>query len=115
MSLTSTHRHPAALHVTTSLSDLKEICDTWNDMLSSYINTFASESSQATMLLLSAHAVLTEVLDDFVKFDFGESDVEEAGGNIWLDEIHLTSAVHSILAERLQRTLGALPDQPGTN
>lgn len=97
-----------------SLSDLKETCDTWNDLLSSYINTFAAETSQATVLLLSAHAVLTEVIDDFVEFNFSESDIEEAGGDIWLDEIHLTSAVHSIVAEHLQRALEALPAQPRT-
>jgi hypothetical protein len=95
-------------------SDLKETCDTWNSLLSSYIRTFTAETSQATMLLFSAHAVLTGVLDDFVEFDFSESDVEEAGGGIWLDEIHLTSAVHSIVAESLERELEALPTRPGT-
>ncbi|KAF9519030.1 carbohydrate esterase family 16 protein [Hydnum rufescens UP504] len=106
-------RSPGALEMTRP-SDLKETCDTWNSLLSSYIRTFAAETSQATILLFSAHAVLTGVLDDFVEFDFSESDVEEAGGGIWLDEIHLTSAVHSILAESLERALEALPTRPGT-
>ena len=105
MSLT-TPPYTVALEVTRGL---KETCETWNDHLSSYSNTFAAETSQATILLFSAHAVLTEVLDDFVEFNFNESDVEEAGGAIWLDELHLTSAVHFLMAERLHRALESHP------
>jgi len=104
-------RSPGALEVT---SDLKETCETWNGLLSSYSNTFAAETSQATILLFSAHAVLTKVLDDFDEFDFNESDVEEPGGAIWLDELHLTSTVHSIVAEHLQRALESHPARSRT-
>jgi hypothetical protein len=103
--------HPTALEVT---SDLKETCETWNGLLSLYSNTFAAETSQATILLFSAHAVLTKVLDDFDEFDFNESDVEEPGGAIWLDELHLTSAVHSIVAKHLQRALESHPARSRT-
>jgi hypothetical protein len=92
-----------ALEVTINLN---ETCDTWNDLLRSYSNVFSAESTQATGLLFSAHAVLTEVLDDPLEFDFYRRDVEDAGGAIWVDELHLTTAVHSIISERLQRVLG---------
>ena len=104
--MSMTALHPTAFEVTI---DLKETCETWNDLLSSYSNTFAADTSQATILLFSVHAVLTKVLDDFVEFNFNESDVEEAGGAIWLDELHLTGAVHSIVAEHLQRALVSHP------
>jgi hypothetical protein len=66
------------------------------------------------MLLFSANTVLAEVLDDLVEFNFNEDNVEEAGGAIWLDELHLTSAVHSIIAELFQRALGSHPAQSRT-
>jgi hypothetical protein len=92
-----------ALEVTINLN---KTCDTWNDLLRSYSNVFSAESTQATVLLFSAHAVLTEVLDDPFEFDFDQRDVEDAGGAIWVDELHLTTTVHSIISERLQRVLG---------
>ena len=55
------------------------------------------------MLLFFAHA---EVLDNPLEFDFDQRDVEDAGGAIWVDELRLTTMVHSIISECLQRALG---------
>ena len=55
------------------------------------------------MLLFFAHA---EVLDNPPEFDFDQRDVEDAGGAIWVDELRLTTMVHSIISKCLQRALG---------
>lgn len=57
------------------------------------------------MFLFSAHRLLSKILDDPANFDFDEEDVDEAGGGIWEDHVHVTPAVHGLLAERLQRVL----------
>jgi hypothetical protein len=45
------------------------------------------------------------VLDDPLDFDFTDDDPETEGAGIWVDDLHLTSAVHSIFAERLLDSL----------
>jgi len=88
--------------------DINESCATWNDFLRSHSSTFLAESTQATVVLFSAHAIVTEILDDPLNFDFGEDDVGEANGVIWVDELHLSSAAHSIIAGRLNAVLESL-------
>lgn len=55
--------------------------------------------------MFSCHYVLTEVLDKPLGLDFTEDDPEMEGGGIWADELHLTPAVHEILAENLWGSL----------
>ncbi len=57
------------------------------------------------MILFSSHQVLEEVLEDPSEFDFGEDDPTTEEGRIWVDDLHLTTDVHDILAERLLTSL----------
>lgn len=66
---------------------------------------FANGCDKATVFVFSSHQVLNEVLDEPVDFDFSEEDPETEGAGIWADDLHVTPAVHAILAERLLDTL----------
>ena len=88
-----------------SADDIKERVHTWNGLLRSQANDFAKGSNMATVFIFSSHHVLTDVLDDPLEFDFTEDDPETEGAGIWADDLHLTSTVHSIFAERLLDSL----------
>jgi len=88
-----------------STEDIKERVETWNTLLRGQAEEFAKDYEQATVFVFSSHQVITEVLDEPVGFDFAEDDPGMGGGGIWMDDLHLTPAVHAILAERL---LGSL-------
>lgn len=88
-----------------SVGDIRERVETWNELLRTQANDFAKGSSNATIFIFSCHYVLTEVLDKPLDLDFTEDDPETEGGGIWADELHLTPAVHEILAENLWGSL----------
>jgi len=44
--------------------------------------------------------VLTDVLDDPMKYKFTEKDVVLEGGRIWEDDLHLTTGVQKVFAEQ---------------
>jgi len=78
----------------------------WNETLRGRLLSFAEESKQATVLLFSVHALLGKMLDTPEDFDFGADDTTTLGGAIWRDDIHLTSAVHAIVAQKFLQGLG---------
>ncbi|KAK0491442.1 hypothetical protein IW261DRAFT_1413746 [Armillaria novae-zelandiae] len=80
---------------------------TWNDLLRARVSEFSASSSQATAFVFSSHKVLTDVLDDPLECDFCEKDSDDSGGVIWEDDLHLTPAIHAILADRLFSSLKA--------
>ena len=88
-----------------STEDIKERVETWNKLLRIQAKDFAEGSEKATIFVFSSHRVLTEVLDEPLDFDFVEEDLETEGGSIWTDDLHLTPAVHAILADRLLDSL----------
>ena len=88
-----------------STKDIKERVETWNALLRSRAEEFAKDYEKATVFMFSPHQVLTEVLDEPLDFDFAEDDPGIGGAGIWIDDLHLTPAVHAVLAERL---LGSL-------
>ena len=88
-----------------STGDFMERVETWNALLSSQAEEFAKDGEKATVFVFSFHRVLTEVLDEPLNFDFAEDDPEIGGAGIWLDDLHLTPAVHAIFAERLLDSL----------
>ena len=77
-----------------------ERIEAWNDRLRSQATNFGTSSKAATVLLFSAHQVLTEVLDDPVNFDLTEDDPDSEGGGFWEDDLHLTEDMHDLLSER---------------
>lgn len=88
-----------------SAEDIKERVETWNVLLRNQAEEFAKGSEKATVFVFSSHQVLTDVLDEPLDFDFAEDDAETGGGGIWIDDLHLTPAVHVILAEHLLNSL----------
>ncbi|TBU21927.1 hypothetical protein BD311DRAFT_771330 [Dichomitus squalens] len=103
-------RSPQALE--SESSDLiEDRVETWNETLQTQTTEFGLSSTEATVFLSSAHQVLTDVLDDPLEYEFSEGDPADEGGGIWVDELHLTSEVHDILAEQLLRAvLNSVPD-----
>lgn len=77
----------------------------WNDSLRLRVAEFADETPHASVFLFSTHAVVSAVLDDPGAYGLRSDDVARAGGQIWEDELHLTTELHKVLAERL---VGAL-------
>ncbi|KAI6123289.1 hypothetical protein EV401DRAFT_2195993 [Pisolithus croceorrhizus] len=93
-------RSPRALDA--GLSDeMEERVKAWNELFQAQVTEFGTSSKEATVLLFSSHQVLTEVLDDPLEFDFSEDDPTTEGGGIWMDDLHVTTEVHDVFAERL--------------
>lgn len=88
-----------------STDDVEERVKVWNELLLLQAGDFGTNSSEATVLIFSAHQILSEVLENPEDFEFGEDDPTTEGGAIWEDDLHLASEVHDILAERLVAAL----------
>lgn len=86
-------------------SDISERFQTWNELLRSHAEDYASETTDASVFLFSSHSVASAFLDDPLDFGFDEDDATTEGGAIWLDELHFTSEVHAIIAQRLEEAL----------
>lgn len=86
-------------------NEIGERIRTWNKLLVDHANDFVTGGNEGTIFVFSSHQFLTEILDKPLDFDFTGEDTEKEGGKIWLDELHLTPAVHSILADRLLDSL----------
>ena len=84
-----------------SSGEIAERIKTWNDLLRKHAREFGTNTTAATILVFSAHQLLTEVLDDPADFDLTENDVDTEGGGIWADELHLTEDMHDLFAERM--------------
>ena len=85
--------------------DIKERVETWNALLRSQAKDFTRDGEQASVFVFSSHQTLAEVLDEPLDFDFAEDDPEIEGAGIWMDDLHLTPAIHAIFAERLLDSL----------
>ena len=88
-----------------SESALAEVVKKWNEHLHSCCKAFAESTPQASVATFSAHAVISDILDNPEEYDFTEDDVIEAGSNMWSDELHLTAEVHNVLAEKVINSL----------
>ena len=66
------------------------------------MSDFGTSYAEATVLVLSSHAVLADILDHPGDHGFAEDDASTAPGRgIWVDDLHLTEEVHELLAEKL--------------
>ncbi|TFK28931.1 hypothetical protein FA15DRAFT_583293, partial [Coprinopsis marcescibilis] len=95
-----TDRSPSAINFEMSDEMEGRIC-AWNTLLTKQAREFGTTYSEATLLLVSSHNILSDILDDPAKFDFTEDDVAAEGGGIWADILHLTEEVHEVLAEQV--------------
>jgi hypothetical protein len=84
--------------------------DTWNEQLLKHAATFADSATQASVFVVSAHRMISDILDH--PENFGLSNPSADGGSeesfdddeapvIWDDNIHLSSAAHEVFAVRL--------------
>ena len=77
----------------------------WNDLLVSKARTLADEYSLATVFVYSMHELLGDILDDPEEYGFTQGDATKPGWGIWADVLHLTAAVHSIIADGIVSAL----------
>jgi phospholipase/lecithinase/hemolysin len=77
---------------------VRERIKTWNELLRSQVTEFGTSYTQATVLLFSAHQLLTDVLDDPLEYGLVSTSERSA---IWSDDLHLTAGVHNILGSKL--------------
>jgi hypothetical protein len=86
--------------------------DTWNEQLLEQATTFANSATQASVFVVSAHHIVSDILDHPEEFGLvnaaGEGGSEESldhdddeAKDIWEDDIHLSSVAHSVFADRL--------------
>ncbi|KAG8840414.1 hypothetical protein FRB91_006115 [Serendipita sp. 411] len=84
----------------------------WNIELERRLRTFAAEKEAAggpiTATYFSSHKVFTAFLDDPEEYGFPKSDVRRSGGEIWVDHLHPTPAVHAIIAKELDDMLNGI-------
>ena len=92
---------PAAGITTDLASRIKE----WNDSLVTHASDFFSNSTQATMQVFSSNRVLSGILDNPGAQGFAENAEDAVGRGIWRDDLHLTPAVHEIIASRMLSVL----------
>ncbi|KAI0371723.1 hypothetical protein BV20DRAFT_159228 [Pilatotrama ljubarskyi] len=95
-------RFPGALSMSHTL---QERANAWNILLHSEAKKFAEETSSATVLVFSSHAVFTDLLDDPERYGFTQDDVAAEDGEVWVDELHASSLVHKIVADALLRRI----------
>ncbi|KAF9442649.1 carbohydrate esterase family 16 protein [Macrolepiota fuliginosa MF-IS2] len=109
-----TDRSPAASSFFQEI--IKGRVEEWNQKLRAHIIDFcaplvnsadqeADTTPSITMLLFSFHKLLTSILDEPEKYDFLKKDIKKQNGGIWSDQLHLTPAVHRIVAHRLAEAL----------
>ena len=84
--------------------------DTWSEQLLGQAATFAKSASKASVFVVSAHRIISDILDHPEKFGFsncsgsgelGVDDDDDEAQDVWEDDIHLSSAVHQVFADRL--------------
>ncbi|KAH8829059.1 hypothetical protein DL96DRAFT_1596507 [Flagelloscypha sp. PMI_526] len=67
----------------------------WNELLKEQVEDFASSSRHASVYLFSSHSLLLPLL----RTTDGRPRDHLNGGEIWADDLHLTSVLHRIIAE----------------
>lgn len=88
-----------------SVSRAGTTCELWNELLQSKLQEWTDSTSQASLLNFSIHAFLNDVLDAPEKYGFDADDVRVACGKFWMDGLHLTTAVHQIMAMQVYSEL----------
>ncbi|QRV75970.1 carbohydrate esterase family 16 protein [Ceratobasidium sp. AG-Ba] len=81
------------------------ICTMWNQRMKEGITKFSDDHSDVQCYQFSSHDILDDILTRPTKYGFTEADATKRGGAIWVDHIHITSAVHKILASKILELL----------
>lgn len=83
-----------------SMETTKNRVDTWNKHLDEAIRELAVNVPHMRLILFSSHKVLSDILNNPVRYGFTLGDTTAAGA-IWDDHLHLTSEAHRIIANQL--------------
>lgn len=92
--------------------------DTWNQELLAQASEFSKSASNASVFLVSAHRIISDILDKPKEFGFSsdsegseklfdddrdddENEDQERAPKIWEDDIHISRTTHQLVAERL--------------
>ncbi|TCD59851.1 hypothetical protein EIP91_011325 [Steccherinum ochraceum] len=79
----------------------------WNTTLAGYVAKFASGHDDATSMIFSSYRTFTNILTEPEKYGFKKDEAKKYAGEIWVDHIHPTSKVHSIVARDMATFLNA--------
>lgn len=80
--------------------------DVWNQALLQQVASLEPQYTDIRAFIFPAHALFLDIFENPGGYGFSQEDVGRAyGGKIWMDGLHPTSAVHSIIADRLIRYL----------
>ncbi|CAE7183729.1 unnamed protein product [Rhizoctonia solani] len=91
----------------TSYTGLKERILAWNAQLTTSALAFSNQNTDASTLVWSSWDTLNTILNDPAHYNL--TNPNTAGGDIWKDELHPTSAVHYRFANDLAGWLVSLP------
>lgn len=81
----------------------------WNKVLARKIREFAAAAGDPiSALYFSSHKVFEDILNNPKSFGFPEKHVKKDGGDIWVDHLHPTSAVHAIVAAEMEKFLNSV-------
>ena len=78
---------------------------TWNNSLAVQLEEFKAAFPLSKVFTFSSHDTFTRILDDPSSYGMAKEDVAIIGGEVWVDHLHPTSAVHVVLARELEAFL----------
>lgn len=78
-------------------------------MLRKNVTAFLSENEDTTTMVLSSSEFFNVVFKTPSRYGFEEEDIRKRYGPVWADEIHPTSRMHELFAERVSEFLSSYP------
>ncbi|OCH86252.1 hypothetical protein OBBRIDRAFT_797388 [Obba rivulosa] len=103
------HRLPVFANFGGGGEERAAIYASWNSHLREAIAAFSAAHPDTMAVVFSSWDTISRILDDPAEHGFSEEDVCLAGGAIWYDYLHPTSAVHDLIAWDLAAFLAAIP------
>jgi lysophospholipase L1-like esterase len=89
------------------LTDLDATYRNWNKELNKSVHGFSTTHTDVSAMIFSSWDTFTRVLDDPTAHGFKKVDARKEGGAIWVDQLHPTSKMHSIIASNLAQFLNS--------
>lgn len=78
----------------------------WNEVLHTLANKIEGEHKDTSIFVFPTWELFTDIIDNPVRYGFTYWDAEKPfGGEMWMDGLHPTSAVHKIIADHVVELL----------